>query len=650
MKFFKHIAFAAVASTMLFTSCSEEATLEGAKEVYIEISPSEISMVIGDTVSVSARVTNLSGDEIDTPIAWSVDAEDIATVTTDSLGNTAVAACPGSLGKTTKLRATLVNGLYAVTTVTVAAHGAQSVVPEEETLRMYRNGDEVETDTVWYFVEPYAIVDDYTPTYSIEATSAHKNDPATLEAAEDPFVYDADLHRVGLLVHPSRAQGEFNVTLTVGGGGDTTSGTCVVTMGPSIKVGMWDPDVTGMTSPPTGDQYYGFNYEVRKTVDINTETKIYARVMIDGARAEDIANARDCYSWSIESGSNVLITAEEQQDNQYGYDAVLTLRSGRESGETVIVFTSPDPDAPEMKAYITVKDFDKDYPVNNIIVSPADASMTMDNLNCTVNGNLELNVSIDPITSLAYHRPTVTISDPSVLEYVSYEGTLMLLKGLKPGTTKVTLTSMTITKSFNVTVNDEVLEILWSSAPSSLAVGQSEAFEARVRTVSGAANTFPITWTSSNSSVLSVSSSTSSKNTVTAEAAGKATITATVTSTSGKSLSVSREVTVISGYSDITVTDDNYPGYYPDGNKVGFFFEYNNQQYWIYTKSTLSSPLNGTLTAADFSGAMAGDSSATVSEASLILKNNVASGTVTLLIGGVSQKITFKNVTIDYDI
>ena len=56
------------------TGCSEEATLSGAKAVYIELSPSaNISMHIGDTTRVSARVTNVNGDEIITPVSWSVD-------------------------------------------------------------------------------------------------------------------------------------------------------------------------------------------------------------------------------------------------------------------------------------------------------------------------------------------------------------------------------------------------------------------------------------------------------------------------------------------------------------------------------------------------------------------------------------------------
>ena len=418
MKSIKHIAFAAFSSMMLLCSCSEEATLEGAKEVYIEITPSEISLAIGDTVTVSARVTNLSGNEIDTPIAWSIDADEIAVMTTDNSGNPAVIARSGAQGKTTKLRASLTNGMYAVGTVTVTSHEAQSVVPEEETMRMYRPGDEVETDTVWFFVEPYAIIDDYVPTFSIAATTGHTNDPATLEATESPLVYDSDLHRVGVAVYPSRSHGEFNVTLTAGGGGVTASGTCVVTIGPSVKVGMWDPDIAGM-SAPTGDQYYGFNYEVRKTSDINQEVKVYARVMVDGAREEDIDNARDCCTWAIESGNNVLIVGNEQVDNIYGYDAVLTLRTGIESGESVLVFTSPDTASPEMRAYITVKNYDKDYPVNDITISPVAEGMTVDNLTATVNGNLELNVSVDPLTSLAYHRPEVTISDPSVLKYVS---------------------------------------------------------------------------------------------------------------------------------------------------------------------------------------------------------------------------------------
>ena len=642
MKFLKHIAFATV-GIALMASCSEDDTLDGAKEVYLEITPSEVSLAVGDTVDVTARVTNLSGNTINTPITWSVDATDIARVITREDGTSAVVACEGAQGKTTKLRATLLNDKYAVSTVTVTTHEPESVVPQLESTRMYRIGEAVESDTVWFFVEPYSIIDDFTPTFKITASEGYATAPATLEPTESPLVYDADLHRVGVAVYPSRSHGQFDVALTVGGAGTTATGTCVVSISPQVKVGMWDPDLSDMTAP-TGDQFYGFNYEVRKTVDVNKEVKVYARVLVDGGRAQDVENARGCYTWTVESGNNTLIVGEDEVDNEYGYDAVLTLRTGITSGETVICFNSPDTAATTMKAYITVKNFDKDYPVNDIVVTPAESGMTLDNLTVGVGGNLELNVSTDPITSLAYHRPTVTIADPGVLSYESYEGTLLLLRGLKPGTTTVTLQSMSISKSYTVTVTDDIAEINWVTSASSMAAGQSQTFEVRVRTTSGGANTFPVTWTSSDTSVITVSpASDSQRATVTALKDGTATVTATVTS-AGKTLRVTQQITVVSGYADITVTEC---GYYMDDNKAGIWFtagDYDSA--WLYTKDVYFT-LPGSLLVSDFAGVNFDGTTGTVTASTLRVEGTTVNGTVTVSLGGVPVNVIFDNATID---
>ena len=56
-----------------FTACEEEATLDGATEVYITIDPMDINLKLGDTVRISATVTNVSGKVIETPVSWSIE-------------------------------------------------------------------------------------------------------------------------------------------------------------------------------------------------------------------------------------------------------------------------------------------------------------------------------------------------------------------------------------------------------------------------------------------------------------------------------------------------------------------------------------------------------------------------------------------------
>ena len=83
-----------------FTACEEEATLDGATEVYITIDPMDINLKLGDTVRISATVTNVSGKVIETPVSWSIEDQTVAAV----LGDTAVVALDGGRTARAKLR------------------------------------------------------------------------------------------------------------------------------------------------------------------------------------------------------------------------------------------------------------------------------------------------------------------------------------------------------------------------------------------------------------------------------------------------------------------------------------------------------------------------------------------------------------------
>lgn len=71
---------------MFLSDVMEDETLDGASEVYITLNPMDITLRVGDTIKISAVVTNLSGNRIETPITWTVLDEDVAKV----LGDTAI--------------------------------------------------------------------------------------------------------------------------------------------------------------------------------------------------------------------------------------------------------------------------------------------------------------------------------------------------------------------------------------------------------------------------------------------------------------------------------------------------------------------------------------------------------------------------------
>jgi hypothetical protein len=607
-------------------------------------------------VPVSATVTNLSGKEIVTPITWSVDDSSVAkTFKRESDGADVVVACAGAQGKSTLLRAKLENGMYAVSTISVTTHTVTGVTPVSSSKRVYQiNSDIVATDTVWFNVSPWAIIDDFNPTAKLVKTA--NSGPSEMKLTENPICIDRTNQRVGVALYPDRSYGTFTLTLTAGGNGTLLSGSSEVVVGPSIKVGMWDPDLE--ISAPTGDQFYGFTYEVRKTIDINSSVSVYARVMIDGGRDEDVANAKESFKWEIESGTSLLISGMEERSNEYGFDAVLTLRSGISTGDNVIGFYSPDTTAGTMKAYITVVDFDKQYPVTDITVSPVDQNMTVDNLHVSVGGNLELNVGVTPLTSLAYQRPTVEISDPTVLQLQSYNtGTLMLLRGLKPGKATITLKSQSIVRTLDVTVNDEILDMAWASTLDNMIKGQTEEFSLRVTTASGATNPFDIKWTVGDSKVLSVAKVSGSTTAVkvTALEAGTTTLTASVTTPSGKTFSVSRSVTVKAGLDDVQVNSSTLNsdglGYTTNGSKGGFYISLKSMksEIWIYTKNVIKlADFKGTLTGSDFTTAEYEGSDCTVTDANLTISNNdgggaTVDGYVTLSLAGSQFKVVISN-------
>ncbi len=229
MKLINKIFLGTAALTLMagFQSCNDddETTLEGAKTVYIEITPSDISLSPGDQLALSCRVTNGSGDVIDTPVTWSVldetvaeiipvyeeiteeievpvtgddnegdesetaaegDTEDVEgdddtskteTITITKDGDFlyyAVRALKGSQGKQTLVRATLEDGRYAVAPLNVVSgsvDGALTLITEKR--RSYTDDG---FDTVWVKVTPVSLLEDCQLSYKAEFTKVYAED------------------------------------------------------------------------------------------------------------------------------------------------------------------------------------------------------------------------------------------------------------------------------------------------------------------------------------------------------------------------------------------------------------------------------------------------------------------------------------------
>ncbi|MDE7410909.1 MAG: hypothetical protein K2M94_02605 [Paramuribaculum sp.] len=247
MKLINKIFLGTVALSLMagFQSCNDddETTLEGAKTVYIEITPSELQLSPGDQMALSARVTNGSGDVIDTPVTWSVVDETVAEIipvyeqiteevpvtpaegeegdengeenSTESKaeGDTdpvegddepetitvtrdgdflyfAVRALKGSQGKQTLVRATLEDGRYAVAPLNVIAGSIEGALTMLTTGRRSYTDDGF--DTVWVKVNPITLLEDCQLSYSVEFENVYAEDKSDM-GGEFQFIPGSDI-------------------------------------------------------------------------------------------------------------------------------------------------------------------------------------------------------------------------------------------------------------------------------------------------------------------------------------------------------------------------------------------------------------------------------------------------------------------------
>lgn len=534
----------ALAGAWLTTACSDDdSTLENASEVYIDIRPESIVMAVGDTVAISGSVSTPSGKIIETPIHWTLDDESVVNV----LGDSALVCVAGALDRgssdiyTTKLRATLVNGKYAVTTVTVRPAVPEGVTPDVETRSSYN----ISNDKVWFTVSPKSLLEDYVPVITLS------NDNLTL--LDEPLVIEKETGRVGVPFASGRTSGECVITLTIGEGSGAQSGSTKIVLQPDVESSIWDPG-TGdgpndlyIRRMAMGELAMYRTFALTKTIDINSVSYAYAGVNVNGGNEIDIRAAMDICHWEAVSGNSVLVT-EMKNDflEQLGFDAILRVASGAVEGNTVFNFVATDT---ILEVTFRVIDFKK-QPVDRITTNAPEGGIEM-----VVGGEFDLQTGVEPATSFAYHRPVVVAEDPSIVEVGEYNANMLTLKALKEGKTNLVLTANDKTIKVPVTVNEGVSRIVFANDNVKAAfAGQTLNWLANVTTSSGKPSTFPISWASSDNAVASVAQGADPTTTgvITAKANGTAEITATVVDKS-----VTASIDVIAVPDDITYTPAN---------------------------------------------------------------------------------------------
>ena len=492
----------------IFVGCNEDDTLDGATEVYITLNPTDIILRVGDTIKISALVTNLSGDRINTSVAWSVLDEKVAKI----LGDTAIVCVLGAQGKETKLKAELVNGKYALTSVTVTTNLPKGITPvnEEGIVISSKRRYDIPHDSVFFAVSPKELLEDFTPQYTIEG----------LEEYKIPMTIDKEAGLVAIHYAAPRSAGEGKITVSIGEQATAQSASCSVLLMPVIYATFYGEKYADMpyldTRPDKSVLPQWFAYTNETNMDINSEATIRVAMNIESGAKEDIEAAYKAYRWEVISGSSVVVTRMEEEfvENQ-GFDAVLTVRSGIDEGEAEFHCITPDT---VLVATFTVQNYKTRYPVDEITVDRSSVSMSMGDV-------LMLTTGVVPSTSYAYHKPKVIAEDPTVVEVGKYDGNMITLKGLKVGATKLVLTSSDKTLEIPVTITESIKSVLWESTNNrTLFVGQSVEWGVNVTTVSGGTNPYDVIWKSFDPSILTATPVEGSRGIITAIAEGTTTV------------------------------------------------------------------------------------------------------------------------------
>lgn len=487
MKLYSKLLFAgsALLAAGALSSCEEGKTLEDANVVYIEMNASEITLCYGDTIKIGATVSNESGDIINTPITWSVDDENVARL----LGDSAIVSVEGAQGRSTKVRATLKNGKYALSNVYVTANTPRDIFPVDTAgvAIASRTSYYITHDSVIFKVNPRTLLYDFEPTYELSGDGL-----VPYEAM--PMTVNKEAGTVSVHYGAARMAGEGLITLKVGPEGGEKEGSCVIKLDPPYEgATFYGPDYAGMPyigSRPvlhTLRMYYANTYD--RIMDVGVLDTCRVAVNIQTGDEVDIKEAYKKYQWVPVSGNSVLVSAMyEDYVEGHGFDAVLVVRSGITEGETIYEMRCP---TDTLTATFTVFDYKNTFPVDEIICD-------YDSVSMMAGETVLITTSVVPMSSYGYHKPRVVAADPTIVQVGEYESNQVPLRGLKPGKTFITLYSNDKTLTIPVEVRAGVELVLWPSNENKNTNVIFEGYEVEwlvdVRTPDGSANVLPVSW------------------------------------------------------------------------------------------------------------------------------------------------------------
>ncbi len=648
--------------------CNEEATLEGADEVYITLNPTDITLRMGDTVRVSATAENLSGATIETPIKWSIIADAAvieflgdSLVVGDSIlvgdslapvdpymtkvpvgdtfeGNDVVIVClPGSQGKNARLKAELVDGRYGLANVSVTTHfpdGVCAVDTAGNVITSYRSYFSAH-DSVIFAVTPKELLEDYVPTYTVEGVTALDN----------ALSIDKKNGRFAVHFTSPRESGTGKVSVAIGNKGSEVKASCDILLQPEVFATFYGEKYAGMPyidggHPDKSTLPMYFAYLNETNMDLNSEATVRVAINVQTGAEEDIKAAYGSYRWEIESGSSVIIS---EMRNEYfpeqGFDAVLSVRSGIEEGLTTFRCITPDT---VLTATFNVLDYTNRYPVEEITVDKNPLEMK-------AGEEYRLQTGVVPMTSYGIHKPVVTVADPSIASVGVYDGNLIPIKALAVGSTELILTANGKELRVPLTVTEDILSVGFIEGNSTaLFEGQSVEWGLKVNTYTGGVNPYPVVWASSDETKVKAVAAEGDNGTITAVAEGTANITATVDDVTSPATAVKV----------VAATDRTFGGTNVDAGASGIYFNGDDLELYLTTSSGSIVVVNavGVGAKTDCAGTYSDNLMVTIDDAkaaatgSVVVTNGTAGYTVgfnlTISVGTKTFKVEATNMSI----
>lgn len=750
-------AVAACCGLLFTTSCKDEdETLGGAKAIYIEMDQTNISLLVGDTVRLSAHVSNVSGKEIVTPITWSVDdpsVVDLRQLTdwarkknagyvappvveetpgdavdpeegegdSEGEGDTvdtpvvdeeesefeadgtpkgtrnpdgtitspdgrfiytpskywAIIGRQGAQGRTTNLRATLENGKFALTTVTVERSTLSGLLePQQAKWASYYT---IKDDVAWFHVDQIGIADEYDVKFEFEFTPVEGAEDGEFILPEETFQVDRENNLIGMAYIAPRSVGKGTCTIVIGNEEESSEASMEIMVMPLFSGGFEELNAeSGLPKRPGPAVETPSNLKSKnltKTMDINSVDSVGLCFYIPGD-AIDIANAiKACkagfLSWNVE-GSGILVTREYFDEDystegiQAGFVSYIKFTSGSRPGSARVSLSSParfpeeDPkDNPYEGAIdfvcdITVADYNVSYPVNGIVVVHNNDTVP-DNGTITIDHGVpfSLEVDTDPSESFLYRTPSVTSSAPDVLRQggASENKHIYAFEVLKPGSTTLTFEVLGVECHVNVVVNDRVTRLTWNGEfVQTLTPGSTSTSAVNVFMASNAdapvaqlPEGFDLVWSSSDPKVATVAADASDSRKVNITAVGDGTTTISCTATGGSTLSYSLTV---ASRQDVVYSDDNTGECTIDPDSPGTWFFYVDAEdalYITFSADNLSGSVSGSDASVEFASGGTEEPCSFNLEFTGVAPQLTLNGEITLPDG---TKIKFDNLTV----